>query len=123
MISISSVTPYEIYISKIKSGFLKNSNDQAFDEKTVSSCQTLSFEYVNFTNQCPQDYQTNVSNTFKADAVESFNTFILDVAPVIEELIKPSNSISTPPIFLLAFRPVFKCLFKCPFPIFIYRSI
>lgn len=38
---MTAVTPYEIYISKIKSGSLKNSNDQAFDEKTVSFCQTL----------------------------------------------------------------------------------
>jgi hypothetical protein len=33
-LSLSSVTPYEIYINKIKSGFLKNSNDQSFDDKT-----------------------------------------------------------------------------------------
>jgi hypothetical protein len=43
------------------------------------------------------------------------------VAPVIEELIKPTTAITDPPIFLLAFRPVFKALLKCPYPIFVYR--
>ena len=42
-LTISSVTPYEIYINKIKGAFLKNSNDQAFDDKTSNSCQTSSF--------------------------------------------------------------------------------
>jgi len=45
-LSIGNVTPYEIYINKIKGGFLKNSSDQAFDEKATSSSQTLSFEYA-----------------------------------------------------------------------------
>lgn len=44
-LSISSVTAYEVYINKIKSGSLKNSNDQAFDEKNVASSQTLSLEF------------------------------------------------------------------------------
>jgi hypothetical protein len=42
MLTIGNVTPYEIYINKIKGGFLKNSNDQAFDDKTSNSCQTAS---------------------------------------------------------------------------------
>ena len=33
-LSIGNITPYEIYINKIKGGFLKNSLDQAFDEKS-----------------------------------------------------------------------------------------
>ena len=30
-LSIGNITSYEIYINKIKGGFLKNSSDQAFD--------------------------------------------------------------------------------------------
>lgn len=60
-LSISEITKYEVYISKIKSGNLKNSMDQAFDEKTNESVQTLPFDYEDFANQCPQDYQTNVN--------------------------------------------------------------
>ena len=56
------------------------------------------------------------------DADHMFNNFILKMAPVIEELIQPTDTITDPPIFLLAFRPVFKAFIKCPYPIFIYRS-
>jgi hypothetical protein len=83
-LSISSVTPYEIYINKIKGGFLKNSNDQAFDDKTTDSCQTLSFEYSDFTNQCPQDYSIEISKISNIDSHALFEHFILKVAPVIE---------------------------------------
>ena len=41
-LSIGNITPYEIYINKIKGGFLKNSLDQSFDEKSANSCQTQS---------------------------------------------------------------------------------
>jgi hypothetical protein len=51
-----------------------------------------------------------------------FNQFVLRVASVVEELIKPTANITEPPIFLLAFRPTFKAFIKCPYPIFIYRS-
>lgn len=57
MLSIGSVTPYEIYINKIKSGSLINSSDQAFDSKTTSTAQTTPYEMSDFANQCPQDYQ------------------------------------------------------------------
>ena len=57
MTSISSTTPFEVYISKIKGGFLKNSCDEAFDQKNDYQCQTSSYEYIDFSNQCPQDYQ------------------------------------------------------------------
>lgn len=42
-LNISCVTPYEIYINKIKSGSLVNSGDQAFDEKSHAGSQTLTF--------------------------------------------------------------------------------
>ena len=51
-----------------------------------------------------------------------FDKFILKMAPIIEELIQPTDTITEPPIFLLAFRPSFKAFLKCPYPIFIYRS-
>lgn len=51
-----------------------------------------------------------------------FDQFILKVAPVIEELMKPTDLVSEPPIFLLAFRPTFKAFIKCPYPIFVYHS-
>lgn len=51
-----------------------------------------------------------------------FDQFILRVAPVIEELMKPTDLVSEPPIFLLAFRPTFKAFLKCPYPIFVYHS-
>jgi hypothetical protein len=44
------------------------------------------------------------------------------VAPVVEELIKPTDLVSEPPIFLLAFRPAFRAFLKCPNPLFLYRS-
>jgi hypothetical protein len=66
-ISIGNITPYEIYISKIKGGFLRNASDQAFDEKTSNSSQTLSFEYSDFTNQCPQDYALDVNTIEQLD--------------------------------------------------------
>ena len=44
------------------------------------------------------------------------------MAPVIEELIKPADVVSEPPIFLLAFRPSFRALLRCPYPLFLYRS-
>lgn len=46
----------------------------------------------------------------------------MKISPVIEELIQPTNTITEPPIFLLAFRPSFKGFMKCPYPIFIYHS-
>ena len=103
--SIACVTAYEIYINKIKSGSLKNSNDQAFDEKASVSCQTLSLEFDDFTNQCPQDYHTDVTSIVQNDETEAFSRFIEKVSPVFEELIKPSTSVVMPPIFLLALRP------------------
>jgi hypothetical protein len=121
-LTIGSVTPYEIYINKIKGGFLKNSNDQSFDDKTSNSCQTSSFEYNDFTNQCPQDYSIDISRIENIDSNDIFDQFILKVAPVIEELMKPTDVVTEPPIFLLAFRPTFKSFMKCPYPIFIYHS-
>ena len=56
------------------------------------------------------------------DAEHLFDQFILKISPVIEELIQPTDTITDPPIFLLAFRPEFKAFMKCPYPIFIYRS-
>jgi len=47
---------------------------------------------------------------------------VLRVAPLIEELIKPSKNLVMPPTSLLAFSPVFKNFFKCPSPTFIYFS-
>lgn len=35
---------------------------------------------------------------------------------------KPTDLVTEPPIFLLAFRPTFKSFMKCPYPIFLYRS-
>lgn len=83
-LSIGNVTPYEIYINKIKGGFLKNSLDQAYDETAANSCQTLSFEYADFTNQCPQDYSMDVNRIEKLDAEHLFDNFIIKMAPVIE---------------------------------------
>ena len=120
--SIGNITAYEIYINKIKGGFLKNSLDQSFDEKTTNACQTLSFEYADFTNQCPQDYSVDVNKIDNIDSEHLFDSFILRIAPVIEELIQPTNTITDPPIFLLAFRPAFKAFLRCPYPLFIYRS-
>jgi hypothetical protein len=37
-------------------------------------------------------------------------------------LIKPTDLVSEPPIFLLAFRPTFKAFLKCPNPLLLYRS-
>lgn len=45
LLSISEITQYEVYIGKIKSGMLKNSMDQAFDEKTSQTIQTLPFDF------------------------------------------------------------------------------
>jgi len=61
------VTSYEIYINKIKGGSLKNSNDQAFDEKSAISCQTLPLDFTDFTNQCPQDYHTDINSIVQND--------------------------------------------------------
>ena len=61
MLSLSSVTAYEIYINKIKGGFLKNSHDQAFDECADDACQTLPLDFADFTNQCPQDYAADAN--------------------------------------------------------------
>ena len=66
-LSITCVTPYEIYINKIKNGSLKNSCDQAFDDKTIGECQTLTLEFDDFTNQCPQDYHMDVNNIVQTD--------------------------------------------------------
>lgn len=121
-LSLSSVTAYETYINKIKSGFIKNSADQSFDETTNNSCQTASFEYCDFVNQCPQDYSTDISHIERQSQDEVFANFVLKVAPVLEELIQPALSVTAPPIFLLAFRPTFSRFFKCPYPVFVYRG-
>lgn len=121
-LNISCVTPYEIYINKIKSGSLINSNDQAFDEKSHASCQTATLQFDDFTNQCPQDFHTDAMNIVQKDEAQSFNQFINKIAPVLEELIKPSTTVVMPPIFLLALRPEFKKLIACPFPVFVYYS-
>ena len=121
-LSVSSITPYEVYINKINGGYLANSGDQAFDEKTDNSCQTLSFEYSDFKNQCPQDYSMDINQLDNLDTEPMFEQFIMKMAPVIEELIKPADSITEPPIFLLAFRPTFKSFHKCPYPMFVYHS-
>jgi hypothetical protein len=121
-LNISCVTAFEMYINKIKGGSLKNSNDQAFDEKTSVLSQTLPLEYADFTNQCPQDYHTDVGNIAQVDTKEAFSAFVRRVAPVMEELIKPSNSVVMPPIFLLALNPQFCKFLLCPFPVFVYYS-
>ena len=94
MLTIGNVTPYEIYINKIKGGFLKNSNDQAFDDKASNSCQTASLEYSDFTNQCPQDYSLDANRIERLDSTALFEQFVLRMAPVVEELIKPTDLVS-----------------------------
>lgn len=121
LLSIGNVTPYEIYINKIKGGFLKNSNDQSFDDKATTASQTASLEYSDFTNQCPQDYSLDAARIESLETAP-FDQFVLRVAPIVEELIKPTDLITEPPIFLLAFRPTFKAFLKCPHPLFLYRS-
>jgi hypothetical protein len=125
-VSISSTTPFEVYISKIKAGFLKNSCDEAFDQKNDVQSQTLSFEYVDFCNQCPQDYQlghgVNLANSQVESSHESLSDMILTLSPIIEELIKPSKQVIMPPTSLLAFSPTFKKFLKCPNPTFVYYS-
>ena len=79
-------------------------------------------EFEDFTNQCPQDYHTDVTSIVQNDETEAFNRFLEKVSPVFEELIKPSSSIVMPPIFLLALRPDFKKLIVCPYPVFVYYS-
>ena len=41
--------------------------DQAFDEKTNEAIQTLPFYSEDFTNQCPQDYTTNINMIVETD--------------------------------------------------------
>ena len=62
---------------------MKNSLDQSFDEKTTNSCQTLSLDFVDFTNQCPEDYSMDVNNIERMDGAKVFDGFILRMAPVI----------------------------------------
>ena len=82
-LSIGNITAYEIYINKIKGGFLKNSLDQSFDERAEDGCQTASLDYADFTNQCPQDYSTDVNQIQSADSEHLFDQFILKISPII----------------------------------------
>lgn len=41
LLNIPSVTEYDSYISRIKSGYINNSQDQAFDDTMDEQCQTL----------------------------------------------------------------------------------
>ncbi len=36
---------------------MKNSSDQAYDEKNEALTQTVEYGYNDFSNQCPEDYQ------------------------------------------------------------------
>lgn len=98
----------------------------------TSGTQTSVLEYEEFMNQCPQDYYVDVGMMMAggggADGggvgggQDSFGSFVSKLAPVFEELIKPSSSVVMPPIFLLALRPSFRKFVCCPFPVFVYFS-
>jgi hypothetical protein len=61
------MTSYEVYINKIRGGFVKNSQDQAFDDNSSIAVQTLPFDQADFTNQAPQDYAQDLARITKAD--------------------------------------------------------
>jgi len=55
MLNIGATTEYDGYISRIKSGYINNSQDQAFDDTMDGQCQTLPLAFEEFSQQCPED--------------------------------------------------------------------
>lgn len=84
MASICPTTPFEVYISKIKAGLLKNSCDEAFDQKTHVHSQTISSQNADSSNQCPQDYQVGHAYQHQQDKAADLEEFLLKLAPVVE---------------------------------------
>ena len=47
---------YDVYMSKIKSGYLKNSADQSNADQPCKDTQTEDICYNEGENQCPEDF-------------------------------------------------------------------
>jgi hypothetical protein len=51
----------------------------------------------------------------------SLYSFVNKAAAVIEDLLRPTNSFSMPPIYLLSLNPKLVGLYNCPLPISLYK--
>ena len=123
MINLQSVTEYELYISKIKSNTVNNSQDQAFEDKVDKECQHSSGEMYDFSCQAPDDKKATYIRglEFSGNSSVSLYGFVSKAATVIEELLRPSKSFSMPPIYLLSMNPQLIGLYNCPMPISLYK--
>lgn len=123
MMNLQSITEYEVYISKIKSNTINNSQDQAFDDKTDKECQHAPTELYDFGNQAPDDKKATYIRglEYSGNASLSLYSFVSKAATVIEELLRPNKSFSMPPIYLLSMNPLLMGLYNCPLPISLYK--
>ncbi|CAD8171024.1 unnamed protein product [Paramecium octaurelia] len=85
-------TEYETYLNHIKANIIRNSCDQAFDDRLTVDTQTDEFQTNDFGGQCPEDYnRTFLAHKQQYQKDNRLCEFIEQACEIFEEILNSGN--------------------------------
>ncbi|CAD8076887.1 unnamed protein product [Paramecium primaurelia] len=86
-------TEYETYLNHIKANIIRNSCDQAFDDRLTVDTQTDEFQTNDFGGQCPEDYnRTFLAHKQQYQKDNRLCEFIEQACDIFEEILNIDNN-------------------------------